>query len=584
VLTDAGDRAGREVALRMEQARSAFGGVLLKNRLVMPVPLTVIALKNDSDYWRVAPVSRGRASINPAGFVLSTEDHIFVVLNLSHDQPWRAVTYDYARLLLNYNYPPAQSWFDQGLTQYFASLRLNDKQMELGADPGAGEAQPALASLLDSPDWLSLETLFTTHNAGDSCDATQRATKFCAESWAVMHYLIHKELLPQTGAYFNLVLNQKVPVEQAIAQVFQMPASELQQKVIEYFRSLRNPAPGGKDAVLATSAPAPLGPDDVGMTLTQTPDADARATLADIRLRDPAHSEQAVAELKPLATDEHDNETAHRVLAAHYIREKNFESATEELSKAAELNASDRWVRYYLALLKFRMSGNGQQEINGLANMMQDLKVVLDWYPEFAEAYNMLGLARVQGGGNSSALDAMRAAIQLCPRSLQYVFNLGTIYAAGKKYDAARALFTRLSTSSDAGIAEASRKQLTDLTVIEKYGIPPAKPEPAGDIAKTSPPPAGENNGEKEEPEIPKGPILFVKGRLIAVDCSTPPAAVLSLASGGKTLNFHTRDVRSVLVMGADAFSCEWKNRPVAVNYRAGTTGKPAELVSVEVQ
>ena len=47
VITDAGDKRGREVALRMEQMRAIFGQLLLKDKLKMPVPITVIALKSD---------------------------------------------------------------------------------------------------------------------------------------------------------------------------------------------------------------------------------------------------------------------------------------------------------------------------------------------------------------------------------------------------------------------------------------------------------------------------------------------------------------------------------------------------------
>ena len=39
----------------------------------------------------------------------------------------------------------------------------------------------------------------------------------------------------------------------------------------------------------------------------------------------------------------------------------------------------------------------------------------------------------------------------------------------------------------------------------------------------------------------------------------------------------------SLLLIGADEFSCGWKNRPVAVNYKAG--GKAdGDLVSLEVR
>src|ERR1700690_75820 len=55
VLTDGGEKRGREVAVRMEQLRSVFGGLLLKDKLKMSVPITVIALKGDKQYGLVAP-------------------------------------------------------------------------------------------------------------------------------------------------------------------------------------------------------------------------------------------------------------------------------------------------------------------------------------------------------------------------------------------------------------------------------------------------------------------------------------------------------------------------------------------------
>ena len=55
VITDAGEKRGREVALRMEQMRAIFGQLLLKKKLTMSVPITVISLKSDQQYGTVAP-------------------------------------------------------------------------------------------------------------------------------------------------------------------------------------------------------------------------------------------------------------------------------------------------------------------------------------------------------------------------------------------------------------------------------------------------------------------------------------------------------------------------------------------------
>src|SRR3981081_1876819 len=61
VITDSGDKRGREVALRMEQMRAVFGQLLLKDKLKMPVPITVIALKSDKQYGMVAPAKQSMA-------------------------------------------------------------------------------------------------------------------------------------------------------------------------------------------------------------------------------------------------------------------------------------------------------------------------------------------------------------------------------------------------------------------------------------------------------------------------------------------------------------------------------------------
>src|SRR5208282_5387761 len=130
VVTDAGDKRGREVALRMEQMRAVFGQLLLRDKLKMPVPITVIALKSDKQYGLVAPAKQALAS----GFYVPGSDRVYLVLNLFEPDAWRAVAHPLAHYLLNYNYPPAQGWFDEGLAEYFGSIYIG-KQVEIGGDP-----------------------------------------------------------------------------------------------------------------------------------------------------------------------------------------------------------------------------------------------------------------------------------------------------------------------------------------------------------------------------------------------------------------------------------------------------------------
>lgn len=614
VFTDAGDKRGREVALRMEQMRTLFGQLLLRNKLKMPLPITVIALKSDKYFGVVAPTKQNMAK----GFYVPASDRIYIVLNLYEPEPWRAIAHALAHYLMNYNYPPTQGWFDEGFAEYFGSLHMDNKGVDIGGDPEMSSewyedvfenlmrnanAPQSLTQLVSSPVWLNMVDLFTMKHDGSGSREGTHHTLYYAQSWMTVHYLINKNKLPETGVYFDLVLNQKIPVEKAIVQAFDLTPATLEEAVKTYFHSLpnlgialdRSKEPLDQaDVAQPYHLPAPLDEDELGMAVTPVADATVRALIGDVMARIPERREQALQELQQLTDDPKDNEPARRALAWDHITQQKFDDASDELERASELDPRDPWIWYYRSVLKYRQAEATHREMQGLANMMQDLRAVLDWYPEFAEAYNMLGMARIEGGGINSALEAQRMAISLSPRNLEYQFNLGQIYVAGKKWDEARDLFTRLKTGSDQRVAVAAKHQLDDLASLQKYGI---RPQRAGETqthegAASSPQAVSTTNDDDEADTPPKpapprpgttGPVQHLKGKLVASDCAKAPEAMVTFLVGMKTYKMHTSDYKTMLVIGEDQFSCDWKNKIVSVNYRAvGNNG--GELVSVEVQ
>lgn len=628
VITDAGDKRGREVALRLEQMRAVFGQLILKNKLNMSVPITVVAFKSDKQYGDVAPLKQSM----DGGFYVPASDRIYIVLNLFEIDPWRAVAHPLAHYLLNYNYPPTQGWFDEGLAEYFGSINIG-KKVELGGDPEllpewhedvfddmAGMKRDpnipqSLTQLVSSPVWLSMTDLFTMkHDVYGKREGTHN-TLFYAQSWMIVHYLVNKNKMPQVGTYFDLVNNHQVPVDKAMVQAFDMTPAQMEEAVKTYFNSMgmlgvaldesKKPIQNPVDREQPIQIPLPFGPDDIGMTVTPVKDDDAKATVGDIMARIPEHRDQAWHDLQQLAADPTNNEVAHRGLAREYLRQKKFDAAADELEKAAEANPQDPWIWYYRSVLKYQKAQATRQEMQGLANMMQDLRAVTDWYPDLADAYNMLGMARVEGGGVNSALAAQQQAITLAPRNAEYQFNLGQIYVSGKKWELAREVFTRLKSGSDRAAAAAAKEQLEDLDTLQKYGVRPQRAgEPETPAGAASTPTArsnvasnatvttqGQDQDEdadaapKPAPSKPEssGPVQFLKGKIVSSDCSKPPEATVTILSGMTTYKFHTGDYKSLVVMGEDQFSCDWKNRLVSVNYRAA--GKQqGELVSIEVR
>jgi Flp pilus assembly protein TadD len=613
VLTDVGPDQARETVARLEQMRDIFAQLFRKTKLRLAEPLDAVALRSDEEYIRVAPRRQGRP-ISAPGFFLAGPDRNYIVLDLAAEDSWRAVCREFARLLLNFNYPQTQDWFDEGFAQYFASLRLANTQAQIGGDPMQGQpweqSLPGLGSapsslpksfveLLGRP-WLPMPDLFQMRP-----NVSGYPPKFYAQSWIVMHYLLNQNKLSEAGTYFGLVEIQKLSVEQAIQQAFGMTVAQFEQAVKGYFHSLSWPqaaaTPVPMNAANSTGPvrqlPSALEAGQVGSSVVDVTDAQAQAAVAEVLVRLPEHREQGEQDLRRIIGDlKTDNAIAHRGLAWSRLEKREFDQADEELARAMELDARDPWVRYYMALVRFRAAQSDRSKLQGVSNVIQDLVAVVDWDPDFAEAHNMLAMARLEGGGVHAATDSIRVAIQLSPRNQQYLLNLAQIDLAGKKWDDATTLLEGLKNSANPQIAQSARKNLEDLPTLKKYGVLPQAGEssPPAEAATSSTSQSSDRKVDEDsasdqdaagatEPTPDKRKVLFLKGTLASVKCGDGSIATLIVRSGAKTFRLRTDNYKSLLLVGAEEFSCAWTGRPVVANYKAG--GKAdGDLVSLEVQ
>lgn len=633
VITDADEKKGREVALRFEQMRAVFSSILNKDQLNQPVPLTILAFKNDDEYYKLAPLQNGQPTAVP-GFFLSGEDQNFIALNLMEPESWRAVAGDLARMMLNDNYPPAQLWFDDGLAEYFSSIRVDDQQVQIGGDPvlaratnendrtsnPADSAKP-FTQILNTQPWIPLPELFATKapstNGADS-------SLFEAESWMVMHYLIHDKKLPNAGTYLGLVFVQHLSVDDAIQKAYEMPAAQLEHAVKDYFHSLpalQTALHNGANAAQPYQYPSLVKIDDSAIISKSFAAEDARATYAEVQIRIPERRQAGLQALKTLATTptpadlrvaarnqerQHTgvdsdpntlpsssvgNELAHRVLAWDDIQHDQFEDALAQLSDAASLDQHDMWIRYYLCQLKYRMAQAKKTDIQGLANMLIDLRSVLEWYPQMSSAYDLLAMARNEGGTTTEAMQAERAAMSLSPRNDVYVYHMAQIYIAGKKWDAAQALLQRVKASSNPQLAQSAEQRLDEIGNQRKYGMSvPNGPQaqlapqksPFDVLDQDAAQRAAAENQQQTTGQSDRRPTKFLRGRLIAVDCSQPPAAILTISGQGRLLKLRAADYKSLLLIGADEFSCDWRDRQVGANYKSGGQSD-GDLVSLEI-
>jgi Flp pilus assembly protein TadD len=573
VNTDAGADRGRQLTLRFEQMRAIFGQLILRSEVNLPIPLTIIAFRTSDEMQAHVPVFQGKA-VDLSGFFVGRPDRNYIVLDLSAANDSTTVVHEYAHMLLDSNYPPTPLWFDEGFADYFSTIGVQRNGVELGKAP------PGYNELLRSSQWIPLGELLQVGPDSKTYNLSDRRGLFYAESWVLVHYLFDMRQLPAAGQYFGLVESQHVPVEQAVQQAFGMGSQQLEQQVKKYYLS-----PQAVSRMLKLPLDVTKGNT---YTAEKIPPVDAQAMLAGLDVHMETHQQRGIKVLQDLLQQHPDNELALCNLGYAYLQRDDSDQAAEYLERAAKLNSADAWVHYYSAVLRH---GSGEKlSPEELEVTKSDLKDAIRLKPQFADAYNLLGLAEMESGDLQLSIRDLTTAMQLSPRNESYRANLAQAYVFARKWEDATALLQILSNSKDPKIAAQANQQLAQMDQARTRERVEILGRPADDYTapqwrprKSAAQPAGETKAA-EQPQLPQhGPVRYLKGTLVAVDCAASPAATLTVHAAGRNWKMLTADYQKMTVIGADQFSCQWHDRKVAVNYRSMGPAQGA-LVSLELQ
>lgn len=598
VITDAGEKRGREIAQRFEQMRYIFGTLIQRAKINLPAPLQIVAFRNTKGFREFAPLWKGKP-VRAAGLFLGAEDRNYILLDMSSLDPLAAVYHEYGHLLLNGNYPLAQPWFDEGFAEYFRSIKIMGKRAEVGGVPEGNWDVLGSARFFPIADLFSVGQDSKVYNE----DGDHRSM-FYAQSWLVVHYMYDKSKMPQGGVYFDLVKNQRMPVAQAIEKAFGMTPKQLDKEIEQYYR-------GRTLQYFSMDMPA-METKMYEAKKLKVPDL--QAILADVHLHSSDYLDKAVSEFQAVLNTEPNHAASHRGLGYAYLRKNDFAKAGEHFRRAAALDSGDARVHYYSALLMNREALSEDGRIDKPNDMMIHLRRAIQIDPELADAYHLLAYLQLTHGSSNEAMESIKAALQRSPRNESYYSTLGQIYMSQRKFDEAIEVFKRLETSENPQLAHNAR---TNLQLAAEYKQNVHRAEWA-DLQKRTrqkewgTTPSAERLAEEAEkteiaepdpvPAVPdKRPVKFLKGKLLTVNCKDG-RAVLTISAGGaatlkrrgttsapaadssgRTLKLLVPNTNKVVLVGADDFSCEWRDQRVAVNYRAGGE-LDGEVMSVELQ
>jgi tetratricopeptide (TPR) repeat protein len=574
VVTDAGEKRGREVAMRFEQMRAVFGALMIKANVNLPIPLQIVAFRNTKEMRQVAPLFNGKPT-QVAGLFQGGSDRSFIMLDMSVEDPWRIVFHEYAHQLMNGNLQgEVDPWFQEGFAEYFSSIEVDSKQARVGKIP------PDEYLILQQLGTMRIADLFRVQqNSQTYNESGDHRNTFYAESGMLMHYIYDNQWMPKVAVYFDLEENKHLRIEDAIQQAFGMSAPQFDKSFHSYIAS-------GRYRYYPIATPASIS--SASYTAAPLSAAAGNAVLADIHLHSRDYQEQARSEFQAILKTEPNNAAACRGLGYAYLQKQDFKQAGDYFKRASQLDSKDPRVHYYSALLMVRESGFGSGA--DLPAISAELEASIGLDANFADSYALLAFAQ-SAGDPAKAIVTMRKALAISPRNENYVFNLANLYLANHQSDRAVALLQSLRVTDSPELA--ARVSATLAQAEQFRRMPRAETSDPGAAmtllnredskGEAHPHSETEITGNTVKTQSNAGPAKFIRGTLTKIDCSESPLATLTVVSGTKTWKMSVADRNHLILIGADQFSCDWQKQKVALNYRETAEGE-GNVFSLELQ
>jgi tetratricopeptide (TPR) repeat protein len=582
IYTNAGDSRGRDVAVRLEQMRKIFPVLVPRPRWTVTAPLMVVAFRDHKDLLGVAPTYEGRP-VDVGALFLRGGDRNFIVLDVNADNDWRPVYHEYAHFMLDANLPRTPLWFDEGFADYFSTVKFETERFSLGLPP------PGYLEALEKPPALSLEQILNVTPFSPEYKSMMHGRgEFYARSWLLTHYVLSNKKLSQAMQYFDLTMNQRVPVSEAVQQAFGMTLKELSEAVKEHRT---------RSQQFVQSYATPVI-EKLSFSIEILKEPAISTLLADVHLHSPDHQAQAENEFRQLIDKEGEktNVAAHAGLGYVWLRKGDMARAKREFTIALDAGSDDTRVWYLAAYTDYKQKPLKDRDSSELIELNTRLDGALQRDPNDPEAMYLKALVLSSAANPAEAIRLLRRACELRSRNEAFKLELAHQYVRARKFEEAQAVLERLKRSQDPAVVAAAEKQSADAKLFQESKLAQYIEESKNDSYVS--PQWRAKPGQKVDPDLEKlearsekkdeeaqddRPIKFGRGVLLSSSCPADGSVKMKVKFPTKIMDVSAPAKDKVVVIGAGSFDCTWKERRVAINYRARSAFL-ADLVSIEIK
>jgi hypothetical protein len=131
-----------------------------------------------------------RPSATVGGFFQSSANEDWIVVHWGRPDSERALSHELVHAFLEHAGPRRPLWLEEGLAEFYSTAQFDSKGWTIGR-----AIDPHVRLLNQSP-WLGEREFFEARPDSALREEGSRITRFYAQSWAVVHYLLSPKASP----------------------------------------------------------------------------------------------------------------------------------------------------------------------------------------------------------------------------------------------------------------------------------------------------------------------------------------------------------------------------------------------------
>ena len=434
----------RRAAARFELFTAAFSELFPAQGAHASVPTRVFVFKDYESFRPFRPRYDGETADFKGYFQAGGDvNHICVPLALSNEDSQQVHNHEAVHLLLAATARRVPDWLNEGLAQYYSTMRVSDGGVTLGA-PVARHA----ALLRKTSRLMPAASLFRIDRGSRDYRAGAGRDLFYAQSWALTHYLVSADAGRGHLRLFRFLemLASGMRVEESLGRAFQLDYATLDEKLFEYvrrgeYRTRELPVGGGAHGEAELKA-APLA------------EAEAEFYLGDLLLHVDQFAEAETRLRRSLALDRK-SARAHTSLGMALVRQRRFRAARQSLRLAVALAPDNHLAHYYhaYALSREDMEDDEQTATEYAPEVAAEMRAALErairLEPRFPESYRLLAFVHlVTGERLDEAVELLGRGLALAPNRADMLFVLAQVHLRRGDHGAARESLERVAAGS----------------------------------------------------------------------------------------------------------------------------------------